>query len=33
MHYLTFITEKGMIKKTDISLFDNINKTVKCKLI
>ncbi|ATZ21218.1 DNA gyrase subunit A [Mesoplasma tabanidae] len=29
MNYLTFITEKGMIKKTDISLFDNINKNGK----
>ncbi|PPE04794.1 DNA gyrase subunit A [Entomoplasma ellychniae] len=29
MKYLTFITEKGMIKKTDIKLFDSINKNGK----
>lgn len=29
MNYLTFITEKGMIKKTNIKLFDNINKNGK----
>ncbi|AVP49567.1 DNA gyrase subunit A [Williamsoniiplasma luminosum] len=29
MQYLTFITEKGMIKRTDISLFDRINQNGK----
>ncbi|WP_420855367.1 DNA gyrase subunit A [Williamsoniiplasma lucivorax] len=29
MNYLTFITEKGMIKRTDISMFDRINQNGK----